>query len=174
MLILSESTRNVHHFGSLEPRLSVPDCVSQLWRKTKAARHNPERKAWVRGYHFGASPITTVFIVEEIRVIEFYPDLHYSQPPSHICMGCHQQCEDHLKVHGKGSILVQALSQQHNLTGRYGLLFYPYFDIAQTYLTSKPYSSKCIWDVTSNMDIIRKHIECASFWCESHHHCLLC
>ena len=74
MLILSESTQNVHHFG--------------------------------------ASPITTVFIVEEIRVIEFYPDLQYSQPPSHICMGCHQQCEDHLKVHGKGSILVQVLSQQ--------------------------------------------------------------
>ena len=138
MLILSESTQNVHHFGT--------------------------------------SPITTVFIVEEIRpwVIEFYPDLHYSQPPSHICMGCHQQCGDNHKVHGKGSILVQVLSRQHNLTGRYGLLFYPYFDIAQTYLTSKPYSSKFIWDVTSNMDIIRKHMECASFWCESHHHCLLC
>ena len=46
---------------SLEPRLSVPDFVSQLWRKaTKAARQNPERekaarqhrerKPWVRGY----------------------------------------------------------------------------------------------------------------------------
>ena len=38
---------------SLEPRFSVPDFVSQLWRKiggfSKAARQNPEQKAWVRG-----------------------------------------------------------------------------------------------------------------------------
>ena len=37
--------------ASLEPRLSVPDFVSQLWRKvrffSKAARQNQERKAWV-------------------------------------------------------------------------------------------------------------------------------
>ena len=33
---------------SLEPRLSVPDFVSQLWRKI--ARQNPERKACVWGY----------------------------------------------------------------------------------------------------------------------------
>ena len=32
-------------------------------------------------HHFGVSPITTVFefFVEEIRVIEFYPDLRLSQ-----------------------------------------------------------------------------------------------
>ena len=46
-------------FPSLEPRLSVLDFVSQLWRKvgffSKAARQNPERKAWVRGYDF---PVT--------------------------------------------------------------------------------------------------------------------
>ena len=56
---------------SFESRLSVPDSVSQLWRKTggpfrilsrsfgeksalqffsKAAIQNPERRAWVRGY----------------------------------------------------------------------------------------------------------------------------
>ena len=38
---------------SLEPRFSVPDFVLQLWRKiggfSKAARQNPEQKAWVRG-----------------------------------------------------------------------------------------------------------------------------
>ena len=33
--------------GSLVPMLSVPDFVSQLWRK--AARQNPERRAWERG-----------------------------------------------------------------------------------------------------------------------------
>ena len=41
-------------------------------------------------------------------------------------------------------------------------------------VTSKLYSSKFIWDVTNNMDIIRKYVECASFWCEFHHHCLFC
>ena len=46
-----------------------------------------------------------------------------------------------------------------------------YFDIAGTSLTSKPYSSKSVWDVTSNVGIIKNYIECASFWCESHHHC---
>ena len=36
---------------SLEPRLSVLDFVSQLylWFFSKAARQNPERKAWIRG-----------------------------------------------------------------------------------------------------------------------------
>ena len=39
---------------SLKPRLFVPDFVSQLWRKigglffSKAARQNPERKAWTK------------------------------------------------------------------------------------------------------------------------------
>ena len=41
-------------------------------------------------------------------------------------------------------------------------------------VTSKLYSSKFVWDVTNNMDIIRKYVECASFWCEFHHHCLFC
>ena len=44
---------HTHTHASLEPRLSVPDFVSQLWRKivfSKAARQNPERRAWVRGY----------------------------------------------------------------------------------------------------------------------------
>ena len=36
----------------------------------------------------------------------------------------------------------------------------------------KLYSSKFVWDVTNNMDIIRKYIEYASFWCKFHHHCL--
>ena len=30
-------------------------------------------------HHFGVSPIITVFFLEEIRVIEFYPDLCLSQ-----------------------------------------------------------------------------------------------
>ena len=34
---------------SLEPRLSVPDFVSQLWRKIRAMRQNPEQEAWVQG-----------------------------------------------------------------------------------------------------------------------------
>jgi len=29
-------------------------------------------------HHFGVSPTTTVIFVEEIRVIEFYPDLRLS------------------------------------------------------------------------------------------------
>ena len=37
-------------------------------------------------------------------------------------MWCHQQCGDHHKVHGKGFILPQVLSQC-NLTGKYGFLF---------------------------------------------------
>ena len=39
-------------FTSLEPRLSVPDFVSLLRFFSKAARQNPERRAWVRGYVF--------------------------------------------------------------------------------------------------------------------------
>ena len=35
---------------SIEPRLSVLDFVSQLWRKVGAVRQNPEQRAWVRGY----------------------------------------------------------------------------------------------------------------------------
>ena len=60
MLILSQSTQNVHHFGT--------------------------------------SPITTVFLVEEIRVIEFYPDftsfiiiVNLKVGLLQISMGCHQQ-----------------------------------------------------------------------------------
>ena len=49
---------------SLEPRLSVPDFVLQLWRNlrffSKAARENPELKAWVRGYTYVSSPQLTV------------------------------------------------------------------------------------------------------------------
>ena len=40
---------------SLEPRLSVPDFVSQLWRKIRAMRQNPEQKSLgsrlIRSYH---------------------------------------------------------------------------------------------------------------------------
>ena len=46
-------------------------------------------------------------------------------------MGCHQQCGDHYKVHGKGFILVQVLSQYHNLTGRYELLNWSVFAHSQ-------------------------------------------
>ena len=39
---------------SCEPRLSVPDFVTRLWRKirlfSKDVRQNPEQKAWVQGY----------------------------------------------------------------------------------------------------------------------------
>ena len=44
---ITGGVRGLH--SSLEPRLSVPDFVSQLWRKFKAAKQNPEWKAWVRG-----------------------------------------------------------------------------------------------------------------------------
>ena len=37
------------HTG-LERRLSVPDFVSQLTAFSRAAKQNPEWKAWVRGY----------------------------------------------------------------------------------------------------------------------------
>ena len=57
--------RACHYLASLIPRLSVPDFVSQLWRKIKAvrqnperrikaARQNPERRAWERGYYLAA------------------------------------------------------------------------------------------------------------------------
>ena len=39
-----EHSRGSHLYVSLEPRLSVLDFVSQLWRK--AARQNQERMAW--------------------------------------------------------------------------------------------------------------------------------
>ena len=45
--------------ASLEPRLSVPDFVSQLRFFSKAARQNPERKAWVRGYRL--APMIPVY-----------------------------------------------------------------------------------------------------------------
>ena len=48
-----------------------------------------------------------------------------------ICIGCHQQCGDHYKVHGKGFILVQVLSRYHNLTGRYELLNWSVFAHSQ-------------------------------------------
>ena len=39
---------------SREPRLSVPDFVTRLWRKiglfSKDVRQNLEQKAWVQGY----------------------------------------------------------------------------------------------------------------------------
>ena len=54
--------------GSLEPRLSVPDFVSQLWRKiwvlnfSKAARQNPEQKAWLRNYYLGARLLVKLIV----------------------------------------------------------------------------------------------------------------
>ena len=70
-------------------------------------------------HHFGASPITTVFSLEEIWVIEFYPDLRLSQLLSTSKLDysksvwgvMHQQCGDHHKVHEKGFIMEQVLSQ---------------------------------------------------------------
>ena len=51
-----ERGRGRWEFPSLEPRLSIPDFVSQLGRKiqffSKAAKQNPERKAWVLGQGF--------------------------------------------------------------------------------------------------------------------------
>ena len=88
-------------------------------------------------HHFGASPITAVFFLEEIRVIEFFPDLsftiivNFKAELLQIYMGCHRQCGHHYKVHGKGFILVQVLSRQHNLTGRYVLLNWSLFADSQ-------------------------------------------
>ena len=44
LLLCSEVLGSPVYFTSLEPRLSIPDFVSQLWRKffSKAARQNPE------------------------------------------------------------------------------------------------------------------------------------
>ena len=42
----------VHSRASLEPRLSVPDFVSQLWRKMR----DKTRKAWIRGYSWATIP----------------------------------------------------------------------------------------------------------------------
>ena len=46
--------RACHYLASLVPRLSVPDFVSQLWRKIKAVWQNPERRAWEQGYYLAA------------------------------------------------------------------------------------------------------------------------
>ena len=72
---------------SLEPRLSVPDFVSQLWRKigffSKAGRQNPERRAWVRGKLI-------------LALIPLYPTrLHPSASWSHLrsmCPVCTTKC----------------------------------------------------------------------------------
>ena len=65
-------------------------------------------------HHFDVSPTTTAIFVEEIRVVEFYPDLrniiNFKAGLLKIYVGYHQQYGDHHKVHGKGFILVQVLS----------------------------------------------------------------
>ena len=80
-------------------------------------KYGYHQKIFLKKHHFGVNPITTVFFVEEIRVIEFYPDLRlsdYSQFQSYsllqISMGCHQQCGDHHKVHEKCFTLVQVVT----------------------------------------------------------------
>ena len=40
----------MHNSPSLEPRLSIPHFVSQLWRNIES-KQNPEKRAWVQGYN---------------------------------------------------------------------------------------------------------------------------
>ena len=51
----------VNILTTLELRLSVPDFVSQLWRKI-TVRQNPEQKDWVQGKHLPICLYHTVFI----------------------------------------------------------------------------------------------------------------
>ena len=61
---------------SLEPRLSVPNFVSQLFYK--ATRKNPEWKAWVRSYMLVLDP-QLVQLVHLVMDVEVYVGAEMSQ-----------------------------------------------------------------------------------------------
>ena len=61
---------------SLEPRLSVPNFVSQLF--SKATRQNPEWKAWVRSYMLVLDP-QLVQLVHLVMDVEVYVGAEMSQ-----------------------------------------------------------------------------------------------
>ena len=59
----------VYSYASLELRLSVPDFVSQLWRKIGAVRQNPEWRAWVRGYSYAIQLVNSWPTVKVISTL---------------------------------------------------------------------------------------------------------
>lgn len=73
-------------------------------------------------------------------------------------MGSHQQSGDHQRVHRMQIIFdASPITIVFFVEEIQAVEFYPYFDITQTWLTSKRYSFKSVEGVTNNVDIIRKY-----------------